>query len=51
MISYGRQSINQDDIDAVATALQGDFLTTGPLVEQFEMALEKIVGAPTTVVS
>ena len=51
MIPYGRQSINQDDIDAVVTALQGDFLTTGPLVEQFELALEKVVGAPTTVVS
>ena len=51
MIPYGRQSINQDDIDAVATALQGDFLTTGPLVEQFELAIEKVVGAPTTVVS
>lgn len=51
MIPYGRQSINQDDIDAVVTALQGDFLTTGPLVEQFELALEKIVGAPTAVVS
>ena len=51
MILYGRQSINQDDIDAVVTALQGDFLTTGPLVEQFELALEKMVGAPTTVVS
>ena len=32
-------------------ALQGDFLTTGPLVEHFELALEKVVGAPTTVVS
>jgi dTDP-4-amino-4,6-dideoxygalactose transaminase len=51
MIPYGRQSINQDDIDAVVGALQGDFLTTGPLVEQFELDLEKIVGAPTTVVS
>ena len=51
MIPYGRQSINQDDIDAVVTALQGDFLTTGPLVEQFELALEKVVGAPTAVVS
>ena len=51
MIQYGRQSINEDDINAVVTALQAEFLTTGPLVEQFELALEKIVGAPTTVVS
>jgi dTDP-4-amino-4,6-dideoxygalactose transaminase len=51
MIPYGRQSINQDDVDAVVSALQGDFLTTGPLVEQFETELEKIVGVPTSVVS
>jgi dTDP-4-amino-4,6-dideoxygalactose transaminase len=51
MIPYGKQSVNQDDINAVVNALQGDFLTTGPLVEQFELALEETVGAPTTVVS
>jgi dTDP-4-amino-4,6-dideoxygalactose transaminase len=46
MIPYGRQSISQQDIDAVVSALQGDFLTTGPLVEQFEAELEKILNAP-----
>jgi dTDP-4-amino-4,6-dideoxygalactose transaminase len=46
MIPYGRQSINQEDIDAVVNALKGDFLTTGPLVEKFEKALEEVVGAP-----
>jgi len=51
MISYGRHSINEDDIDAVAKVLKGDWLTTGPLVEQFEAELEKAVGAPTVVVS
>ena len=51
MIPYGRQSINQEDVDAVVCALKGDFLTTGPLVEAFELALEKIVGAPTVAVS
>ena len=51
MIQYGRQSINEDDIKAVVSALQSDFLTTGPLVEEFELALEKVVGAPTVVVS
>lgn len=51
MIPYGRQSINRADIKAVVSALQGDFLTTGPLVEKFELALEKVVGAPTVVVS
>ncbi len=51
MIPYGRQSIDASDISAVSLALQGDFLTTGPLVAQFEKALENVVGAPTLVVS
>ena len=51
MISYGRHSINEDDIDAVAKVLKGDWLTTGPLVEKFEAELEKVVGAPSVVVS
>jgi len=51
MIPYGRQSINDDDISAVVQALKGDFLTTGPLVEQFEQEIEKVVGAPCVVVS
>jgi dTDP-4-amino-4,6-dideoxygalactose transaminase len=51
MIPYGRQSINDDDIAAVIQALKGDFLTTGPLVETFELEIEKVVGAPCVVVS
>lgn len=51
MIPYGRQSINEDDIAAVVRALKSDFLTTGPLVEQFEQEIEKVVGAPCVVVS
>ena len=51
MIPYGRQSINENDIEAVVAALQGDFLTTGPLVAKFESHLANKVGAPTTVVS
>lgn len=51
MIPYGRQSISNEDIEAVIAALKGDFLTTGPLVEKFEKELEKIVGAPCLVVS
>lgn len=51
MIPYGRQSINDDDIEAVVTALKGEFLTTGPLVEKFEQAIERVVGAPCVVVS
>lgn len=51
MIPYGRHSINEDDINAVISVLRGDWLTTGPLVEEFEYALEKVVGAPCISVS
>ena len=39
MIPYGRQSINQSDIDAVVNVLRSDWLTTGPAVEKFEFDL------------
>ena len=51
MIPYGRHSIDDGDIDAVVAALRSDWLTTGPLVEVFEDALEKVVGAPCISVS
>jgi dTDP-4-amino-4,6-dideoxygalactose transaminase len=51
MIPYGRQSINEADVEAVVSALRSDYLTTGPLVDLFEEKLEKIVGAPCVVVS
>jgi dTDP-4-amino-4,6-dideoxygalactose transaminase len=51
MIPYGRHSINDADIEAVVKALRSDWLTTGPLVEDFEAALEKVVGAPCISVS
>lgn len=38
MIPYGRQSIDNDDIVAVAEVLGGDYLTTGPKVAEFEKA-------------
>jgi dTDP-4-amino-4,6-dideoxygalactose transaminase len=44
MIPYGKQSINQDDIDAVVNVLKGDWLTTGPTVEKFESDLQKFTG-------
>jgi len=34
--SYGKQTIEQDDIDAVVEVLKGDWLTQGPFVRQFE---------------
>jgi UDP-4-amino-4,6-dideoxy-N-acetyl-beta-L-altrosamine transaminase len=45
MLPYGRQTIEDDDIAAVAEALRGDFLTTGPTVEAFERAFAETVGA------
>ena len=51
MIPYGRHSINDADIEAVVKALQSDWLTTGPFVEEFEAALEREVGAPCISVS
>lgn len=45
MLPYGRQTIDEDDIAAVAQALRADFLTTGPTVEAFETAFAQTVGA------
>ncbi|MDZ4370052.1 MAG: UDP-4-amino-4,6-dideoxy-N-acetyl-beta-L-altrosamine transaminase [Phenylobacterium sp.] len=45
MLPYGRQTIEDDDIAAVAAALRADFLTTGPTVERFERAFAETVGA------
>ncbi|MDU9020884.1 UDP-4-amino-4,6-dideoxy-N-acetyl-beta-L-altrosamine transaminase [Pseudomonas corrugata] len=39
MIPYGRQSIDQADIDAVVAVLQSDWLTQGPMLERFEQAM------------
>lgn len=39
MIPYGRQDINQQDIDAVVEVLKSDFLTQGPKVPAFEQAV------------
>ena len=44
-IPYGKQQINQDDIDAVVEVLRSDFLTQGPVVPKFEEAVAKCVGA------
>ncbi len=45
MIPYGRQDINQADIDAVLAVLQSDFLTQGPQVPLFEKTVARHVGA------
>ena len=51
MIPYGKQSIDDSDLKAVAEALKSDFLTTGPLVARFENEIENVTGAPSVVVS
>ena len=49
-IPYGRQSISQDDVEAVVNALNSDFLTIGPEVEKFEKTISEISGSRSTVV-
>ncbi|HXL99861.1 MAG TPA: UDP-4-amino-4,6-dideoxy-N-acetyl-beta-L-altrosamine transaminase [Rhizomicrobium sp.] len=44
-LPYGRQLIEDDDIAAVAEAMRGELLTTGPYVARFEAALCKVTGA------
>jgi perosamine synthetase len=45
MISYGKQNIDQSDIDCVIDILNGDWLTQGPAVERFETDLKNYFGA------
>lgn len=45
MIPYGRQDINQADIDAVIAVLKSDYLTQGPTVAQFEQSVVSFTGA------
>lgn len=44
-IPYGRQSITQEDIDAVVATLTSEFLTQGPKVAEFETAFANYVGS------
>lgn len=44
MIAYSKQSINEEDIQAVADALRGDYLTGGNKVDEFEKALCEYLG-------
>ena len=46
MIPYGRQSISQEDIQAVVDTLKSDFLTQGPAVPAFEQALASYCHVP-----
>lgn len=44
-LAYGRQSIDDNDIQAVIHVLKGDYLTTGPYVREFEEKVAKYVGS------
>lgn len=44
-IPYGRQSVSEDDVQAVVNVLRSDWLTQGPAIEQFERAVATFCGA------
>ena len=44
LLPYGRQSIDESDIQAVVNVLRSDWLTTGPKVGEFEEAMAAWVG-------
>jgi len=45
MIPYGRQTIDDDDIEAVIAVLRSDWLTQGPAIERFEQTVIAATGA------
>lgn len=45
LIPYGRQTIEEDDIQAVVDVLKSDYLTTGPKIAEFEQIVADYVGA------
>ena len=44
-IFYGRQWVDEKDVEAVSKVLTGDLITCGPKVEEMERTLEKYTGA------
>jgi perosamine synthetase len=49
-LSYGKQSIDDEDIASLVDVLKADYLTTGPKVNEFEKAIAEYVGAKYAVV-
>jgi UDP-4-amino-4,6-dideoxy-N-acetyl-beta-L-altrosamine transaminase len=45
LLPYGRQTIDESDIQAVVETLRSDWLTTGPKINEFEEAFAAWVGA------
>jgi len=44
-LPYARQWIDEHDVDAVVNTLRSDWLTTGPMVDEFEQQFSTFVGA------
>lgn len=44
-LPYGRQWVDEEDIQAVVDVLRGDYLTTGPTIKEFEREIANYVGA------
>ena len=44
-IPYGRQFVDQSDIEAFVNVLKSDWLTQGPKIKEFELALCKYTGS------
>ena len=49
-IFYGRQSIEDDDVQAVSETLKSDYITCGPKVAEVEKQISKVVNSKYTVV-
>ncbi|WP_291572599.1 UDP-4-amino-4,6-dideoxy-N-acetyl-beta-L-altrosamine transaminase [Clostridium sp. UBA4548] len=45
LLPYGKQTIDEDDINSVVETLKSDYLTTGPNVAKFERVVANYVGA------
>ena len=45
VIPYGRQDVSQEDINAVVDVLRSDFITQGPVIQQFEARVADYCGA------
>ena len=41
MIPYGKQYIDEEDINAVIAVLRSDFITQGPVISQFESSIKQ----------
>lgn len=44
-IPYGHQYITDEDVQAVIEALKSDYMTQGPLIEQFERSFAEYIGS------